>query len=77
MKRQTFLNQYLLAKPTVRMLVEPFSLGVGFFTPIVTGFIDYDQGRGVSVAEVRSSIRRIHASSGLAVNTQDILKKGG
>ena len=39
--------------------------------------VDHDQGRGVSVAEVRSSIRGIYASSALAVNTQGILKKEG
>jgi hypothetical protein len=39
--------------------------------------VDHDQGRGVSVAEVRSSIRGIYANSALAVNTQDILKKEG
>ncbi len=39
--------------------------------------VDHNQGRRVSLAEVRSSIQGIHASSTLAVNTQDILKEGG
>ena len=38
--------------------------------------VDHDQGRGVSVTKVRSSIRGIYASNALAVNTQGILKKG-
>jgi hypothetical protein len=64
MKGQTLLNQYLLAKPTLASLY-----GIDC--------LDHDQGRGVSVAEVRSSIRGIHACSALAVNTQDILREGG
>jgi len=39
--------------------------------------VDHNKRRGVSVAEVRSSIRGIHASSALAIHTQDILKEGG
>jgi hypothetical protein len=39
--------------------------------------IDRNQGGGVSVTEVRSSIRALYANSAVAIRTEDFLKKGG
>jgi hypothetical protein len=90
-KGQTFLAQYLLAKPTLRMGLEwPIMIIVGVLHEqsqhieglVTTGVysrirhpsfaslfgidgVDDDQGRGVPVAEVRSSIPAVHFTAWL------------